>query len=60
LSSSALSNGKFSSRCTASVYALPPSEMSRVNTDWEFAMMLILIALAPALSRTTTELGSKP
>ena len=31
--------------------------MSRVKTDWPFAMMLMLIALAPALSSTTTAFG---
>ena len=31
--------------------------MSRVNSDWSPLRMLMLIALAPALSRTTTAAG---
>jgi hypothetical protein len=49
-----------SSFCTASVKALPPIETSRVNTDCAPDRMLMLIALAPALSSATTLPCSKP
>ena len=40
--------------------AFPPVETSRVNTDCEPDRMLMLMALAPALSSATTPVGSKP
>ena len=57
---SAWSKDRLSSFCTASVYWLPPTAMSRLKIELPPLTMLMFMIEAPTLSRAITRPGSTP